>query len=254
MATGYTPNAFSDEVTPAPHPLINGEAAAGQLYSTVADLAKWIALQFRTEAPERGGAQVLRGPSIEEMHRPLYVEPDLNAAHCVSFMAFRRGDYVHHGHGGGIHGFVTRFAFHKPSRTGVIALTNSAGPAEKIAMEMMDSLVAADKEAPKPAPERDRSPVPAELKRYLGRYVDGFGGPPVQVEHRNGVLQLAVPAPPNAPAPPPTRLSPGETPHVFIAQTGRYAGEPVTFRLGDDGRVTGLDAAGFPLKRLVEAD
>src|SRR5262249_24718216 len=69
MATGYITDMYADEVIPAPHPHIEGETAAGQLYSTVADLAKWTALQFRTGAPQRGGTQVLRGASLEEMHR-----------------------------------------------------------------------------------------------------------------------------------------------------------------------------------------
>src|SRR5207244_1499130 len=87
LATGYDPNPYADELTPSAHPDLKGEAAAGQLYSTVSDLARWIALQFREEAPEREGPQVLRGASLKEMHRPAWMEPRWESGFCLSWMA-----------------------------------------------------------------------------------------------------------------------------------------------------------------------
>ena len=53
MATGYQVRRYEDSPGIAPDVPLNVHTAAGQLYSTVADLAKWIALQFRTEVAER---------------------------------------------------------------------------------------------------------------------------------------------------------------------------------------------------------
>ena len=45
LATGYQTKPYEDYPDVAPHPDMKGLTAAGQLYSTVEDLAKWIGLQ-----------------------------------------------------------------------------------------------------------------------------------------------------------------------------------------------------------------
>ena len=58
MATGYTIRTVEGEPQIAPHPMLHGWDAAGSLYSSVNDLARWISFQFRTKA---GGAWRLAG-------------------------------------------------------------------------------------------------------------------------------------------------------------------------------------------------
>ncbi|HLI81321.1 MAG TPA: serine hydrolase domain-containing protein, partial [Candidatus Binataceae bacterium] len=53
MATGYTIRWLEGEPQIAPHPPLRGWDAAGSLYSSVNDLARWISLQFRTDADAR---------------------------------------------------------------------------------------------------------------------------------------------------------------------------------------------------------
>lgn len=49
--------------------VFNDRLAAGGLHSTVQDMAKWISLQFRRDrSSQRGGAQILSGTSLREMH------------------------------------------------------------------------------------------------------------------------------------------------------------------------------------------
>ncbi|MBI2861622.1 MAG: beta-lactamase family protein, partial [Chloroflexi bacterium] len=127
-AVGYDPHPYEDNPIPSADLIYyKGRTPAGGLYSTVYDLAKWIALQFRMTVPAREGAQVLRGRSLEEMHRPHYMEPDLITGNCLSWMVMRRGENVYFGHGGGAPGFITQIFFNKFSRTGVIVLTNMGG-------------------------------------------------------------------------------------------------------------------------------
>lgn len=252
MATGYDPNPYADDQTPSPHPIINGMASAGQLYSTVSDLAKWIALQFRTDRPVREGTQVLKGSSLEEMHRPLYLEPGWDAAYCPAWMAQRRGEHIYLGHGGGIHGFITQVLFNEARRTGAIILANGIGPSGEIAAQVLEMVLAADRDAPKGAAAQRPPSVPAEWQRFLGRYTGGMGMP-VHVEFREGGLIIAVPPTPGVPPLPPTHLKPAGEPHVFEALDGRYAGEAVTFRLAPDGAVTGFVTSGFPYRKLVPA-
>lgn len=249
MATGYLASFFADLPEPAPHPLIAGMASAGQLYSSVADLAKWIALQFRTEAVERGGAQVLRGASLAEMHTPLYMEPDWTAGYGLSWMLMRKGENVYLMHGGGIHGFISQVQFSKPYRTGAIALVNGGAPAQEFALDALELIVAAEKERKPALPAQPPKPTPPEWQRFLGRYI--FTAL-LTIECRDGRLLLVTPVPPGARQLPPATLEPTDEPLVFIVRGGRYSGEPLTFRVSSDGTVIGFTASEFVHKKLIE--
>jgi CubicO group peptidase (beta-lactamase class C family) len=270
MATGYDPDIFAHPTVPAPHPLIDGMAAAGQLYSTVHDLATWIGFQLGAYeqdervgahggAPRHGGGSwdgsaPLPPRSLREMHRPLFMEPGWSAGYCLAWMALRRGDNVYIGHGGGIHGFITQVLLNAEHRTGAVVLTNGISPAGEIAVEVLERVIAAEQEGewrrrPRPRP----TATPEDLRRYLGFYVGAIGGQPLHVEYRDGGLRLVMPLAGSAPPPPPMLLEPADQPHVFTVKNQRYAGEPLTFRLADDGTVTGFSSSGFVYKRLVEA-
>jgi CubicO group peptidase (beta-lactamase class C family) len=254
MATGYDPDLYADEPLPSACPNFNGEAATGQLYSTVNDLARWIAFQFREQGPERNGVPVLSGRSLREMHRPLYMEPGWSEGTCLPWMGMRRGDNVFLGHGGGIHGFTTQILFHLEHSLGAIVLLNGTGPSEELAVEMVEMVIKAKEAAPKAAPEVSPAPVPAAWRPYLGRYARaGLMGRQVQVECRNGALLITVPSAPGRAAQRLTRLELGEQPHRFLAKDQRFAGEFATFSLAADGTVTGFDLGGFPFHKLVEA-
>ena len=56
------------------------------------------------------------------------------------------------------------------------------------------------------------------------------------IEYRGGELRLIIPPNPLwPPPPPPTRLLATNRELVFTMETGRGAGEPVTFMRGEDG-------------------
>lgn len=254
MATGYDPSPFEDEPSPSKHPLINGMASAGQLYSTVGDLAKWIALQFRTGSLSRQGAQVLSGRSIDEMHQPNYMEPNWEAGYCLAWMGLRRGDNVYLGHGGGIHGFITQVLFNTQHRVGAIVLTNTgAGVPQLIAIEILEQLVEAAKPAQTPGPQTRPTATPDAWKPYLGYYRAGIGGM-MTIEFRDGSLILTVPALVPGPQFPPARLDPIDEPGAFLVKNGRYAGELLRFRRGLNGAIIGFSASGFAFRRLVDAE
>ncbi len=254
MATGYDPHPFEDAPKPSAHPMFNFQTSAAGLYSSVHDLVRWISLQFRTEAPTRKGAQVLRGPSLSELHRAQYMEPDWNFGYCLSWRGMRRGENVFLGHGGGIHGFLTGIFFNKLHRTGVIVLTNMGGGdgAGAIALEMLDRLSEAEKETIKKAPHRKPMPTAEEWEPFLGRYQSALAGL-VHIECRDGRLVLVDPPTPPLPSRPPTPLEATGQNHVFLVKSGDMAGEFLTFHFAADGAVTGFTAAGFPFRKLVEA-
>ena len=50
---GYNPTPYQDRPERAPYAHLNGISSAGQLHSTVSDLAKWVSFQFQTDGGDR---------------------------------------------------------------------------------------------------------------------------------------------------------------------------------------------------------
>ena len=251
IASGHLAHPFEDVAEPAPPSPTHGMAAAAELYASVHDLARWLSLQFRTGAPERADGQVLAGPSLAEMHRPQYVEPDWGVGYCLGWRANRSGDRIWHGHGGGLPGFRSQILFNVPARVGAIVLIDGMGPADRIALELANR--AADllsDLSPAPSPP-GAAPTPAHLRRFLGLYRWVHFGDVASVEYRGGRLALVGGSVNPAPGTPPCPLDPTDDPTVFMVRAGRYAGERLTFGVSDDGRVTGFSAAGFSYVRLA---
>ena len=63
MATGYEPHPFEDRPQPAGHTPARGLAAAAGLYTTVADLARWLALQLTAAPPAVAAGGRARPPA-----------------------------------------------------------------------------------------------------------------------------------------------------------------------------------------------
>src|SRR5262249_33969619 len=156
-ATGYMPRLFSDEleVSVEPPPVW----AEGGMWSSVADLARWVAFQLREDGGERKGAQVLAGSTLKEMHTPRYLGDETwTEAWCISWYARRRGDVVWVQHSGGLHGFITNVCFHPKDRVGAIALINGIGDAAELAMDL--ATLARDAVRAAPAVIQPPGPLP----------------------------------------------------------------------------------------------
>ena len=242
MATGYLPHPYDDVANVAQVPeTFGGYAAAAGLRSSVADLAKWISLQFRTKAPKREGSQVLRGESLSAMHRVRWVESDWSIGYALTWWATRMRENIYHHHSGGDHGFLTFAAFSKPHRIGIIALSNATGhlATAKVTFEGLEMLVAAASETDMP-PTSKSVATPSEFKRYLGGYTAVHFGGELRIEFRNGALVLAVAPTPGIPQLPAAPLIATPEPHIFTVSKGRPAGEQLVFELSDSDEVTGF--------------
>ncbi len=252
-ATGYSPSDHEDRPQPAPYAHMNGLASAGQLHSNVRDLSRWVAFQFRTAGGERNGAQVLDGASLEEMHRPVYVESDWSAGQALGWRVGRLGGRVYHQHGGGIHGFASQVAFNKPSKTGVIVLANvwPATAAAQTGLDVLELVLDADAESARTA-ARQEPPVPdvcpAGLSVYLGRYRAEPGIHAV-IEHRGGALRIAAPDPAGYTLHAPATLEQTARPGVFLVRGGRGSGEYAVFKHGPEGQALSYELGGFVFKR-----
>ncbi len=252
---GYNPTPYQDRPERAPYAHLDGISAAGQLHSTVSDLAKWVSFQFRTEGGNRGGAQVLNGSTLAEIQRPQYVEPDWSAGQCLGWRATRVEDHVYHNHGGGIHGFGTQVWFNAPSRTGAVLLINMWPPhgGLELAQEVLE-MVLEEEEAEGSPPERPRlDPTPEALKRFLGHYC-AEPGIDVDIEYRDGRLRLAGHGRSAYSLHAPAELQPTDREDEWVVRGGRASGERAVFTFGEDGRVLSYELGAFVFKKHVIAE
>ena len=246
--TGYKPSRFEDRPSVAPYAHLAGLTSAGQMHSTVADLAKWVSVQFRLDGGPRAGAQVLAGETLAEIQRPQYVSPDWSTGQCLGWRAVRVGDHVYHQHGGGIHGFATQVWFNVPERVGIVLFV-TLWPAQvdsDIAREIMELLVAINPvEARASVPPE---PAPDALRRFLGSYraEPGIG---VEVVYRDGALRLDAPAGSRYSLHAPAELEPTETEDAWLVIGGRGAGERAIFRFDEDGTALNYALGGFVFRR-----
>ena len=251
-ASGHSAHPYQDEAEVAPESPLHGMAAAGQLWTTVRDLSRWISSHFRTHISERGGAQLLAGPSLAEMQRAVYVEPNWSGGYGFGWRIVRHGDRVFHGHGGSVPGFRSQILFDASLQVGMIVLIDGVGAADVIAGALMDTLAAGVAAAESARPIAPPAPTPSEYQRFLGMYrMRNVGDIGFRIEYRGGKLLLKEGAS-MFPGAPPITLEPTAEPLVFMVRGGRYSGEPLTFLLTDDGRVEYFTTSGFSFFRLTD--
>jgi CubicO group peptidase (beta-lactamase class C family) len=249
-AVGYRP-VYLDQPAAAP-PLPYGWCrACGGLWSTVSDLSRWISQQFRSGFDHRRGpGQVLDGPTLAEMHRPVVVQKDtLEGAQGLGWGIWRTGDLVMQEHRGGLDGFISVVEFDEVRQLGVIVLTNGtaetfpladelAAMAAPIAATVAATRAAADVRRPAPAP------VSAAWQPLIGSYRQGESE--VRVEVRGEDLALVHVDSPIAPI----GLTTTDDPDRFVVTAGRFIGEDLRFTRDGAGRVLRLVEGSEPYIRV----
>ncbi len=246
--TGYNPSRFEDRPSVAPYAHLNGLISAGQMHSTVSDLAKWTAFQFRLDGGPRGGDQVLSGKTLAEIQRPQYVTPDWSSGQCLGWRAVRMGEHVLHQHGGGIHGFSTQVWFNVPRRVGLVMFMNlwPAPVGSEVTGEVMELLVGVDR--PVALNLEVSQETPDALRRFLGTY-RAEPGIDVEIVYKDGALRLVVPAHAGYSLHAPAELAPTDRDDAWRVLGGRGAGERAIFSFAEGGRVVSYVLGGFVFKR-----
>lgn len=149
---GYVVHPWHGTLRQEPRHDLGAMAPAGQLWSTAADLARWGAF-LATPDPA-----VLAAATLDEMCAPVAMR-DLDAwtnGHGLGLELWRHGERVLVGHSGSMPGYLSLLAVHRPSRTGVVALTNTY---------TLRGATIADLGLRVLAEVCDREPVPAEAWR-----------------------------------------------------------------------------------------
>lgn len=208
-----------------------GLAPAAEMVSTVEDLARFAALQFR-DAPRAEGAQILRGSTIREMHRPHWVKSDWSGGRGLGFSVSRRQGKTVVSHGGWVAGHRSHLLLVPAEKIAVIVMTSADDASPSFfGYRIYDILGPAIAGAVAPEPE-EKVADPA-WQRYLGVYADPWGW-----EYRVMILDGELTMyehnypPEEDPGDGLTPLTPVSE-HTFKMPDG----ELVVFELGADGTV-----------------
>ena len=234
LAQGYARRLPGRPRARAPFTDLRGLTAAGNMATSVTDLARFAMLQLRGGVA--GGAQVLSGRTLAEMHRVHWLEPEWQAGWGLGFRVLRVRGKTFVGHGGSVRGFRSELRISPAEKLAAIAFINADDGEVDLcvdkALELVGAAVAEATRAAAPVAD------PA-WQRYLGRYRNAWGD--LQIVVRGGRLTVIGPTMPD-----PLLVTSTLTPvgaHAFRVETANgygIPGELARFELDGACRVTGI--------------
>jgi CubicO group peptidase (beta-lactamase class C family) len=220
----------------APRPDIAGLATAGQMYSTVGDLLRWMSFVFGQRRHD-----ALPPAALTRIRTPDCAAPDVSVAWTMGWtMQPRDGGAIHRAHGD-INGFSCAIGFDPVAGVGAALLTNGEAVTVPAMLRLLDAAV---RDAP--PPRRAPASGPAPDRALVGGYVGALRSE-VEVSERDGALQIAgdLLELPEGPTP----LEP-LGPDAYRVVGGRFAGERLTARRDADGSVAALALGSWRFDRL----
>lgn len=240
-ASPYYVDPYTDTVRDEPDPEVTDTtAAAGWLWSTAGDLARWGT--FLAD----GDDAVLPKATLDLMARVRTMADERNwtVGWGLGLELFRRGDRVFVGHGGAMPGFLAGLVVDRGERTGAAVLMNTGANADPIALSL-DLLVATLDGAPRiPALWSPAAEPPLELDGVLGSW--WAEGEEMILSRRGGRFQAELRG--GLPGRTISILEPDGHDRWRVVE-GRERGELLRAVRDDSGAVTKLYFATYPLTR-----
>ena len=248
-AVGYVADAEGKNFQKAPLFDMESISPAGQLYSNVADMAKFISLQFSDGKYEEN--QILGGTTLREMHSPVFYGDGQNEGTDIGIgwiLAKTVSGQRVIGHSGGIHGYVTQIGMVPSMKLGFAVFTNTMCDVGKIcddALNLLAPVFARLKKQTEILSERNFA-VPPEWEKYCGLYE--FAGQYILIKIADGKLIFT-----NKEDNPQFRsqLVP-EGGNKFRMKGGGTSGELTDFILNEKGEVVQLKFGGYLADRVKQ--
>jgi CubicO group peptidase (beta-lactamase class C family) len=233
-AQGYSVHPWSGRLEPEPHTDTGAMAPAGQVWSTVEDLARYAAFWLDPDPT------VLSPDTVREMQIPVVGSPDdaLDLAWGLGLQLFG-GAGFRFGHGGSMPGFLAGFVIDPAEQTAAVTLSNGThGGAPGLASTLLD--VVAEREPRIPA-EWEPEPALDGVEELLGPW--HWGNTHYTMVVRAGELMLDGSSP--------TRSSRFERvgDDSWRGRDSYFTGELLRVVRSTDGAIEHLDLATYTLTR-----
>jgi CubicO group peptidase (beta-lactamase class C family) len=218
-ASGFAVHPWADVVLPEPEHHAGVMAAAGQLWATLADLARFAAFLLGDTG------DVLAPATLEEMIVPAGVDSSAPgwSAYGLGVQVLRMDGRTLIGHGGSMPGFLAGVFVDREERTGAVDLANSTAGVDPLVFGLLADLRAAE---PRVVEPWTPSPSPVPLDR-LGIWY--WGPSPYVLRSISGGLLHLGPLPGRGGRASRFRQRDDGT---WVGLDGYYAGE--TLRIADD--------------------
>jgi CubicO group peptidase (beta-lactamase class C family) len=243
FAQGYVVHPYHQSLREEPRHDAGAMAPAGQLWSTVDDLAVWA-------AELAGAGRVVSPAMVAEMAAPV-VMADLDSwshGYGLGLQLWRSGERVLIGHTGSMPGYLAVVAVHRPTRTGVVAFANTyslpGSGIGRLGISLVDAVL--DHE---PVPVVSWHPTldpPPEIEPLCGRW--WWMGREYEARWDGEALLLRSTAGAE------TSRFTAEGTDRWRGQSGEEAGEVLAVLRDAGGAVVGLDVATFVFRREPMAD
>jgi CubicO group peptidase (beta-lactamase class C family) len=255
--TGYLVDAYSDHARPEPPSEFGAIGAAGQLWSTASDMARWAAFLADPAAVDPSGA-VLTASTVEEMRSPLTLtdEAQWSSGLGLGLMLFPQGDrVVHVGHSGGMPGFLAGVYGRRspgpgaPAAMGCAVLGSSGTAGEVVELPHRLLSLSASEDPADVAPWAPGPAAPAAYRSALGRWWSE--GMEFVFTWNSGTLRARGASDPTDR--PPAVFEPlPDQPDVLRTVSGREVGELLRLTRDEAGTVVRLHWATYRFTRQQE--
>lgn len=247
-APGYVAHPWAGTLREEPREDAGAMAPAGQLWSTVDDLARFAAA-LTGHQPE-----VLAPATVDEMAHPVTLG-DLESwtqGYGLGLQLWRSGERVYIGHTGSMPGYLAVLVVHRASATAAVAFANTytlpGTGIGRVGLAILTTVL--DHEPGRTAVWRPRATAPAPVTPLLGRWwwMGREHAARWEADERYGDGVLVIESPGEQ-----WYFTP-ESPDRWRGQTGEQAGEVLTVSRDAAGAVIGLDIATMVLRREPMAD
>ena len=229
-AQGSSVDHFAGTRHDEPHADTGAMAPAGQLWSTIGDLARW--LDFLAT----GHADVLARSTLVEMAQAAAPAQDYGLG--LRLLTGPRGLLV--GHTGSMPGFLATAFVDQDTREGVVALTNATTgvSTDRLALDLLEG---GDPDAGPVERWTPSTDVPDRVAELLGLWF--WGNSALEMRWHNGLLESRTLAPPE--------LSDryAVTPDRIVGVEGYHLGETLQVHRAPDGSVAHLECTTFVYTR-----
>ncbi len=188
LATGYSSLTRNGTREMLPFFQTEGIKPAAGFSSTVLDLARFAAWQFRLLA--KGGEEILKAPTLREMHRVHWMDPDWKTSWGLGFSVYEVDGRTLVGHGGSCPGYRSNLMIDPTKKQAFVVMVNASGTdPEKYARGIREVLK-------KAASKKDEViPTMANLEDYCGYYdAQPWWGETIVVPWQGNLALVSLPS------------------------------------------------------------